>query len=486
MLELLQNNDVIMLAPYVLFALAGLYLLFADIFKRTYNLELILFIVSIVICLTGGLIYSAQINNAVSTIFSNKMLISDPMGSFGIFTVIAVLLFSVIISRNFLSKYNYRHGEYYSLLFFSLLGMMLLISGSNFVLMFIGLEIMSIPLYILSGFLKEDVRSKEAAMKYFVLGAFSTGIFAMGITFVYGSTGGFNLYEIMSGPVENQTLLTTGLGMIMIGLGFKVALVPFHMWVPDVYDGAPTPVVAFMSVAVKVATFLALTRIFVLTLNAYSMPLNTVLLYLAIITMTLGNLAAIYQKNIKRMLAYSSIAHAGYMLIAIIAAKGGSLALGVSSLIFYLVVYCAMTFGSFAVVSYHESKEGSKNLIEDFSGLGTRRPFLALCLSVFMLSLAGIPLTAGFMGKLYIFGAAIKAGFLGLAIIGVINSLLSVYYYLRVIVCMYMKKSPDDYSPSPTFEISFAVIVSALIIIVIGVYPDLLLRFTDFISYIAS
>jgi len=475
-----------MLVPYALFSMAGLYLLFADLFKNTKALEYILFGTALVFCGVGIFIYLPYINSSIYTYFNHKLFVSDPLGNFMILTIIFVLALVIIISKDFLKKYNYRHGEYYSLLFFSALGMMLLISANSLLIAFLGLEIMSIPLYILSGFLKTDSKSKESAMKYFILGAFSTGLFAMGIAFVYGATGSFDLYEIAnSGIIENKTLMITGLGLILIGLGFKIALVPFHMWVPDVYEGAPTPVVAFMSVTVKVATFVALARIFVLTIDTYSQGLIVILEGLAIVTMTLGNLAAIYQKNIKRMLAYSSIAHAGYMLIALIAAKSGSYQ-GIGSLVFYLFAYCIMTFGSFAIVSYYEDKEGQKAEIEDYSGLAYKRPFIALCLSVFLLSLAGIPLTAGFMGKLYIFGSAIDAGFLSLAIIGVINSLISVYYYLRVIVCMYMKKSELEYSPKIGFATKLAVFICTLLIMVLGIYPSLLLKFTDFISYISS
>lgn len=478
-----------MLFPYGLVTLAGLYLLFTDLFRSTPILENILFYMALVFCALSAGIFIPYMNQGSRTVFSHRMFVSDPMGSFLIFTVLCVLGLALLISRGFLKRQGSGRGEYYSLLFFSTLGMMLLISANNLMIAFLGLEIMSIPLYILSGFLKRDLKSKEAALKYFILGAFSTGLFVMGIAFVYGATGSLNLIEISTvGYADSYTMLISGLAMIFVGLGFKIALVPFHMWVPDVYDGAPTPVVSFMSVTVKVAIFAAMVRIFVLTLNIYSMDLLVVMQVLAIITMTWGNLAAIYQSRIKRMLAYSSIAHAGYMLIAVISSKAGETSLAISALVFYLVSYCLMTFGAFAVVTYFEKANENGDggtLIKSYAGLAYKRPFVAFVMSVFMFSLAGIPLTAGFMGKLYIFGSAIKAGFLSLAIIGVINSLLSVYYYLRVIVQMYMNKDEENRNPALGIEMKIALFASMILILAFGIYPKLLLHFSDLISYIS-
>ena len=479
----------LLLVPFALLSLAALYLLFADLFKRSASLEKVLFALALLFCIFGAGTFLPFIKSPTEQLFYHSMFVSDAFGNFLSLAIMLLLASSILLSKDFLASHNFRHGEYYSLLFFSTLGMILLVFANNLMILFLGLEIMSIPLYILTGFLKDDLKSSEAAMKYFILGAFSTALLAMGIAFIYGATGTLDLSSIamMNGYELDKTMLFAGFALILIGVGFKLAFVPFHMWVPDVYEGAPTALVAFMSVAVKIAAFAALARLFVFSLNYFSLDLIPVMKLLAILSMFLGNLAAIYQKNIKRMLAYSSIAHSGYILIAIISSKNELASeVGVSALVFYLVVYSMMKLGAFSVVSMLEGEDSKRNNIEDYKELGFRHPYIAFAMTVFMFSLAGIPLTAGFMGKLYVFGSAVKGGHLDLAIIGVINSLISVYYYLIIVVFMYMSENEKSLELKPKLATSIVIGSMAVFVLALGIYPNLLLSFTDFIANMIS
>jgi NADH-quinone oxidoreductase subunit N len=482
------KHELLMFLPFIVISVGAFYLLFADLFKLGKMREKLLFSIAMAVCLLAAAIYIPSLKDGLQSFFHNSMFVADPFTNFLGLLLVCVLGLSIVLSKDFLAKTPYKSGEFYSLMFFSALGMLLLSGANNLIIVFIGLEIMSIPLYILTGFLKDDLSSKEAAMKYFILGAFSTGIFAMGVAFIYGATGTMDLHKIAmnTGVITNHLLFIAGLGMLLVGFGFKIALVPFHMWVPDVYEGAPTAVVAFMSVAVKISTFAIFVRVFNLSFGAYAPEFLPVLKIIAILSMTLGNLAAIYQTNIKRMLAYSSIAHAGYILVAIVSAHGAALQIGISAIVFYLVAYAMMKLGAFSVVSFFEGKDKVGTKIEDYSGLGFKHPFIGLAMSVFMLSLAGIPLTAGFMGKLYVFGAAVKSGNLDLAIIGVINSMISVYYYLRIIVFMYMKDSQTDYKPKLGYATGLVILLAMLLVLFFGIWPKALLTFSDFISQVIA
>lgn len=363
------------------------------------------------------------------------------------------------------------HGEYYALLLFATFGMMLMGSSTDLLVIFLGIEVMSVSLYILAGFDRNDPKSGEASMKYFLMGAFSTGFLLYGIALIYGATGQTNLTNLFTYfyTAQPDLLFLAGLGLLLVGLGFKVASVPFHMWVPDVYEGAPTPITAFMAAGPKAAAFAAILRVFVITFQPLADLWVIVLWIIAVLTMSVGNLLAISQMNIKRMLAYSSIAHAGYVLVAIVA--GGDM--GLKSAVFYLLAYSLMNIGAFAVI-IALSERGEKHLdLPDYRGLGLKYPLLGVLMTIFMVSLSGIPPTAGFVGKFYIFSAAVKNGFIGLAVIGVLNSLISVYFYLRVVVFMFMQESENKVSGATLgWPVVAALLITAIGTLWLGLFPD--------------
>jgi NADH-quinone oxidoreductase subunit N len=357
----------------------------------------------------------------------------------------------VLLSLDFLRRRGAELGEYYILVLFATAGMVLMASGIDLLIIFLGLELMSIPLYVLAGFFRAERRSGESAMKYFLLGAFATGFFLYGITLIYGLTGTTTLdgiaQALTQGALGRDPSLVIGFGLLLVGFGFKISSVPFHMWVPDVYEGAPTPITILIATGSKAAAFAALFRVLYASLRGFQPDWVILFWGLAALTMTVGNIVAIAQSNLKRMLAYSSVAHVGYMMVGLTA--GGSF--GSASVLFYLLTYTFTTAGAFGVILLLERGGEEALHLEDYSGLGFRHPILALSLSLFLLSLIGVPPTAGFMGKVYLFGAAVRSGYLWLAIIAVLNSAVAAYYYLRLIVYMYMRE-PEGvrtrYTPS--------------------------------------
>lgn len=379
---------------------------------------------------------------------------------------------TLLMSMNYLEYTDIRTGEYYSLILFSTVGMVLMATATDLIVIFLGLEVMSIAAYVLAGIWRGQLRSNEAALKYFLLGAFATGFLLFGIALLYGATGSMTLGPIAQrvakvGP-EQRTWLIASIGLLIVGFGFKVAAVPFHVWAPDVYEGAPTAVTALMAVGVKAAAFAAFARIFLHTFVQLSADWTGVLWVLAALTMTVGNVTALLQRNIKRMLAYSSVAHAGYLLVGMVA--GGEL--GGSALLFYLIAYALMTLGAFAVVIAIGRRGESNENLDDYAGVGFRSPFLGLAMAVFMLSLAGIPPLVGFMGKFYIFSAAVKSGYVGLAVIGVLNSVVSVYYYVGVLVRMYMVEGGVEVARPSTRPYLFATLLLTTVgTVALGIFP---------------
>ncbi len=401
------------------------------------------------------------------------MLAADAFALYFNLLFLLVAGLTVLISLPYVRRVGMDHGEYYALLLFSTLGMMIMASSLDLITIFLGLETLSISLYILAGFLREQLKSNESALKYLLLGAFASGFVLYGIALTYGATGSINLRKIAeaaaTGKVASPLLLTIGAGLLIIGFGFKVASVPFHMWTPDVYEGAPTSVTAFMIAGTKAAAFAAFLRILMTALPVLQPDWSRVLWVLAVLTMTVGNVVAIAQSNIKRMLAYSSIAHAGYILVALVAAN----TLGSGSVLFYLAAYTFMNLGAFAVVIALARQDGERVAIDDYAGLGLKYPFLGAAMALFMFSLAGIPPTGGFMGKFYIFSAAIQANHIGLAIIGVLNSVISVFYYLRITVVMYMGQGEAESVPgrlSPA--LGLAVLIAILGTLQLGLFPS--------------
>lgn len=364
------------------------------------------------------------------------MIVVDNFATFLNITFLLTGILTMLVSVNYMRRTGLERAEFYMLMLFSLGGMMLMGMANDLILVFLALELLSIPLYIMSGLAWPRTDSEESAMKYFLLGAFSSGILVFGIALVYGATGSTQLPVVLAGIASGGSLGLAGAAFLLVGLAFKVAAVPFHMWTPDVYQGAPTSVTAFMSVGAKVGGFAAMLRVFVTALPEIGGTWVTAVAALATLTLIVGNFVAIAQPNIKRMLAYSSIAHAGYIMIAVAASVATPD--GVSAALFYMFAYLFTNMGAFAIVIAVERKTNEGVELDDYKGLARRSPLLALAMAYFMLSLTGVPPTGGFSGKFFVFRAAIEADLVWLAIIGVITSVVSGYYYLRVVFMMYM------------------------------------------------
>jgi len=409
------------------------------------------------------------------------MALADNFALFFSFIFLFSSFLVILLSLSYLKREEQVRGDYYALILFATLGMILMASSMDLIVIFLGLEIVSISLYILSGFKKKDLRSNEASMKFFLMGAFATGFLIYGIALIYGSLGTTNLEQIVFLVPFTETslggkdfLLYAGIGLLIVGFGFKIASVPFHMWMPDVFEGAPAPIAGFISAGPKAAGFAVLLRVFLLAFSSIKPDWTLVFWILSVLSMTTGNLLALWQTNLKRLLAYSSIAHAGYILIALVA--GGKTA--ISGVLFYLSIYILMNLGAFAVIISMGSKEKEgTDLYKEYAGAGIRNPFLGVFMAIFMLSLAGFPPTAGFFAKFYIFSSAVKSGYLGLVIIAVINSLISVYYYLRVIVYMFMRAPAEEVKPvSIPISLGLVIFLTGIGILAFGVLPQSLLN----------
>lgn len=412
-----------------------------------------------------------------SLVTMSDSIVLDRFGLFFTLLFCVTSIFTLLMSMSYLEHTEIRTGDYYSLVMFATFGMMLMASATDLLVIFLGLEVMSIAAYALAGIARGQVRSNEAAMKYFLLGAFATGFLLFGIALVFGATGSMTLPAIAERVAQigaqDKVLLTAGIALLLVGFGFKIAAVPFHAWAPDVYEGSPTTVTAFMAVGVKAATFAAFVRIFLSTLGVLHGDWSGALWGLAVLTMTVGNVLALMQSNIKRMLAYSSIAHGGYLLVGMVSAGPD----GGSAVLFYLITYAFMTLGAFAVVVAVGRAGEPNEMLDDYAGIAFRNPFLGVAMTVFMLSLAGIPPLGGFIGKFYLFSAAVQSGYVGLAVIGVLNSVLSVYYYVGVLVRMYMTEGPTEVTPTSQRPYLFASLLAALAgTILVGLFPSPLLE----------
>ncbi len=434
--------------------------------------------------LLAGLGLAISLGMTISQISSsgigfNNMVVLDGFSIFVDALLLVTGLFSVALAHGYIKRMGIERGEYYTLLLFSVAGMMLMAQAADLIIVFLALEMLSIPLYVLSAFARPNTDSEEAGMKYFLLGAFSTGFVVYGIALVFGATGSTSLSAIVSvasaasSGNTNGLLLTIGAALILVGLSFKVAAVPFHMWTPDVYQGAPSSVTAFMAAGAKIAGFAALLRVFALAFPSLAGNLTPILAVISALTMIVGNVIAIAQTNIKRLLAYSSIAHAGYILMAFVPyGQSKVVSTAVAAGLFYLVSYVVTNFGAWAVVIALEKSEGKGLEISDYGGLGRKYPALAAAMTVFMLSLTGIPPTLGFVGKFYLFRAAIEGQFYLLAVIGVLTSLISAYYYLRVVVTMYMREGDPETAHEPWLNITWG--LAALLTVVVSLVPQFL------------
>jgi NADH-quinone oxidoreductase subunit N len=405
------------------------------------------------------------------------MLTHDGFTVFFTVLLCAVGAMAVLLSWDYVRRTRINQAEYYALLLCSTLGMIVMAASNDLITVFLGLELMSLSLYVLVGFRRSRLESNEAALKYFLLGAFASGFLLYGIALLYGATGTTDLVAMARfltvSPMIGNPLFVIGMLLLLTGFAFKVAAVPFHMWTPDAYEGAPTSVTAFMSVGAKVAAFAALLRVVLHVMGDVHAQWVPVLSALAMLTMTVGNVTALFQTNLKRMLAYSSIAHAGYILVAIIAGGSG----GASAALFYLAVYTFMNLGAFGILTLLGKGVEERTLMSDVRGLGFRHPLLGVALTLFMLGLAGIPPTAGFMGKVYVFQAAVQQGLIPLVIVGVLNSVVSVFYYLRVTVALYMEEPQGEPTPIAwAAPGTLALLVAAAVTVWIGLQATGLLE----------
>lgn len=395
--------------------------------------------------------------------------------------VLGTALIVLALAYDYLKRTGLERGEFYVLLLFAVLGMMLMAVAADLIVVFLALELLSIPLYVLAGLARPRSESEESAMKYFLLGAFASGFVVYGVALIFGAAGATQLDAIAASAADGpggRGLLFAGAGFVLVGLCFKVAVVPFHMWTPDVYHGAPSVVTAFMSVGAKAGGFAALLRVFLTAFPAQAAIWGPLAMAISALTMAWGNVAAIAQSNIKRLLAYSSIAHAGYILMALPAAASAGLAGEASrAALFYLLAYAATNLGAWSVVLAVERAEGRGLEVDEYAGLASRRPGLALAMAIFMFSLTGVPPTAGFLAKFYLFQVVVDAGLIWLALVGVVTSLVSAYYYLRVVVVMYMRAGEPETRRERWLDASVA--AAAIATFVLGVLPGPAIAFAQ-------
>ena len=409
--------------------------------------------------------------------YSNLWIVDD-YDVFLNFILLLIAAITILASIDFLRREDMNHPEFYSLLLFATAGMLMMAGSNELVMVFLGLEILSIATYVMAGFRRTDLKSNESALKYFLLGSFSSAFFLYGIALIFGATGSTNLIaiaDVLRSAETQASLVYLSAALILIALCFKVAVAPFHIWTPDVYEGAPTPVAGFMSVGPKAAGFAVLFRIFLTAFPSIEDRWTSAMWMIAALTMILGNVIAIVQPNIKRMLAYSSIAHAGYIAVAFASTSQQ----GVSAALFYILAYSLTNLGAFAVVTILSRREDKLVNIADYAGLAAKRPGLAAVLSLFLLSLAGVPGTAGFAGKFFIFRAAVESRFIWLAIVGVITTVISFYYYLYIIVQMYMREPNDEFSGLRLCgSLKIALAITAIGTLYLGLLPTKVLDWT--------
>ncbi len=402
----------------------------------------------------------------------NDSMRSDRFALFFKLLFIITAALAILISAKYIAIEGVNWGEYYSILLFSVVGMMVLVSATDLVTIYLGMEFMALSIYVLTGFIRHDVRSNEAALKYFLLGAFSSGLILYGMVLLYGVTGTTNLYKIASFLASNDNysnpLMIASVILLISGFAFKIAAVPFHMWAPDAYEGAPTSITAFMSVGPKAASFAALLRVFLVALPVMKPHWVAILWGVSAISMVVGNVVAVAQTNIKRMLAYSGIGHAGYILMGVIAGTR----MGVASVLLYMLVYIFMSIGAFSVIILLRKTGVKGDEIKDFSGFARRYPSLGFCMLIFLISLIGLPPTSGFIGKLYLFAAAVESEYYYLAVIGVLMSVVSLFYYMQVAKTMYIDEEIEGQELVPSMALTFVVYICAAATLLIGMFPD--------------
>jgi NADH-quinone oxidoreductase subunit N len=472
----LSTADFYYILPEIVLTLGSMLVLMADLYVPRERRGIL---TGLSVAVLGATVVAIVVVGNPHVTISGGLLSIDGFGIFFKLLVLGAAALTLMMSGPYLEVEDTAAGAYCFLVLAATLGMMFMASAVELVTIFIGLETMAVSFYILAGYLKPSARSNEAAVKYFLLGAFSLGILLYGMSLLYGLTGSTNLEAIAISLTQqggaNESMVMLAVGLLVAGMGFKIAAVPFHMWAPDVYEGAPTPITAFLSVGSKAAAFAVLLRIFEEGLPSVRLDWQYLFNWLAILTMTVGNVAALTQSNIKRMLAYSSIAQAGYVLIGVVVGTQR----GIAATLIYLAVYASMQMGAFAVIVLLRRKDAIGDELKDFNGLYFRNPFAALAMLTFMLSLGGIPPTAGFMGKLWLFGAAIEQGYVWLAVIGVLNSAISLYYYIRVVVYMFLRNEPAGSQPHLTPALAATIAVALAATLALGLYPRPLFDFAE-------
>lgn len=461
--------DLTPVMPEILLTVLALAIMVADLMIKRKETIALLSIVSM-----GAVAYS--LTGATGTTF-NGMFIADGYSIFFKLIFILNVFLTVLISVRYIEIEKINFGEYYSLILFSTLGMMIMASAGDLIILYLGLELMALSTYVLAGFLRHDIRSNEAAIKYFLLGAFASALLLYGIAMIYGLTGTTDLKAISAYIVQNglkgNPVLLLSMVLFASAFSFKIAAVPFHAWAPDTYEGAPTSVTAFMSVGPKAAGFAAFGRVFMIALGSIKIEWSAVLIPIAVLTMAVGNVVALSQTNIKRMLAYSSIAHAGYMLIGVIAGTPD----GMASVLNYMLIYAFMNIGAFAVVIMLRTEGFRGEEISDYEGLAKTHPLAAAPMLVFMFSLTGIPPMAGFMGKFYLFMSAISAGYTWLVVVAVIFSAISAYFYLRIVMLMYMKEPKEAVQLNGSSSMKLALAITVAAVLIIGIFPSAVISF---------
>ena len=472
MYQFITSSDLAGITPEIILTITALCVLSLEM-MRVSRSSVSLLLSSLGLVIAGIVVIQGNIGSG--DLFGGMLKLNQYSVFFDILYLLIGLL-TLIFSQGYLIKKGTEfRGEYPALILFSVIGMMLMTRANDLVILFLGLELLSLSLYVLVGFLRDNLLSNEAGLKYLLLGAFATGFFLFGAALTYGATGTTNYNEIASavssGTILSHLYLSLGIGLLLIGFAFKVALVPFHMWSPDVYQGAPTPITGFLCTAPKAAAFGALIKLFIIAFPGVYPQWQNIFWILAALTMSVGNISALMQSNVKRMLAFSSISHAGYLVLGVLVLDS----VGLSAVLFYLVIYSVMNLGSFAIISTVEKEESGLEF-EDYRGLATRHPWLAAAMTLFMISMAGFPPTAGFIAKYGLFSAAVANGYIWLVVIAVINTLVSVYYYIRLIVNMYMEEEGKALYPVSTMPARMLIGILAIFVIIFGVAPGYLLE----------
>ena len=475
-MEFISFTDLTPIIPEIIVLLTAFTVLLVDLFALTKERSLTLAVTTIIGLLMAMLAETLLHGKDISGFYGT--VVADDFSILFEFIYMSVAIITVFVSRHYIEENEMNFGEYYVLLLTAVSGMMFMTSGLDLLVIFIGLEIMSISSYILVGMKRKVAKANEAALKYLLLGAFSTGFLLYGISLLYGATGSTLLPTIITEIQQNgadNPLVIVGMALVVIAMSFKIAIVPFHMWTPDVYTGAPTPVTGFLSGAAKAAGFAVFIRVLMTGIPLDGANWENLLWLLAVLTMTVGNVMALRQNEVKRMLAYSSIAHAGYVMVAVVVGSTSA----ISGVIFYSCAYALMGTGAFGILTIRDAGRIPKTF-DDLAGYGKRNPLLALLMTLFIFSLVGLPLTGGFIGKLQIFSAALQEGWIWLTVIGILNSALSVYYYLRVVMFMYMREGalPEGtVLTGKTSGFAFAGLIgTAVAVLYLGVFPDQILE----------